>query len=518
MRIRGIGILIATHFSTTAWARDVPVTNATELLAAVQSAQPGDVILLSAGDYDLGNVTCSVSGTATEPIVVRSVPARAAHVRFSGLEGFRVQGAHWHFEDLHISGVCPTDDDCEHAFHVTGAADGFVLRGSRVEDFNAQLKVNAANVDGTWRTPNNGLIEGNDLGDTRPRSTSNPVTKLNIDTGDDWIVRANILHDFHKDGGNGISYGAFMKSGGQRGIFERNLVLCTRDVDTGGTRIGLSFGGGGTAPQYCAPAFDAQVPCNVEHRDGIMRNNIIANCSDVGIYLNRAANSRILHNTLVATSGVDFRFDTTTGEAAGNVHTGQIRNRDGATHTAANNLQVDESTFTTWYPAPLVGDLRPTGDVSSLVGAAPAHALVTDDYCARARPSSSVTLGALEHSLGSCDTLVPPLRGELPDAGPMDAAVSPGPDGGPTADASTPRDSGTPPSDSGAIPPDAAVATTPDSGAVLPDASVALTSDGGDSGSPATPRCACATPSAGAPTGMLVLCVAWRFRRRLTSA
>ena len=33
---------------------------------------------------------------------------------------------------------------------VVGRADGFTLRGSRVRDFNAQLKVNAENVDGAW--------------------------------------------------------------------------------------------------------------------------------------------------------------------------------------------------------------------------------------------------------------------------------------------------------------------------------------------------------------------------------
>src|SRR5690606_14992952 len=121
--------------------------------------------------------------------------------------------------------------------------------------FNAQLKVNAST--GGAQIPHGGLVEYSEIADTAPRNTDGPVTKLNIDTGDGWVVRGNFIHDFHKNGGDNTSYGAFMKSGGSGGVFERNLVACIHDVDTGGARIGLSFGGGGTAPEFCAPAFDA---------------------------------------------------------------------------------------------------------------------------------------------------------------------------------------------------------------------------------------------------------------------
>src|SRR5262249_28754447 len=161
-------------------------------------------------------------------IVVRAAMPLGAVIEFDALEGFKVSGAHWHFEDLEVRGVCASDPNCEHAFHVTGAADGFVLRRSKVIDFNAQLKVNAALVGSTMTMPNNGLVEYNEVGDTRGRNTSNPVTKLNIDGGNDWIVRGNYLHDAYKLLGDGTSYTAFMKSGGQRGLFERNLVVCSQ--------------------------------------------------------------------------------------------------------------------------------------------------------------------------------------------------------------------------------------------------------------------------------------------------
>jgi hypothetical protein len=278
-----------------------------------------------------------------------------------------------------------------------------------VRDFNAQLKVNAApDANGVWRMADAGLVEYSELADTRPRATSNPVTKLNIDGGVGWVVRGNYVHDFHKDGGNGISYGAFMKSGGRGGLFERNLVACTRDVDTGGIRIGLSFGGGGTGPQYCAPAFDPAVPCDVEHTDGVMRNNVLVACSDVGIYVNRGANTKLLHNTLVSTSGIDFRFPTTTGEAHGNVLMGKIRGRDGGTFADTSNVvELPIDFFTALYADPLALDFHVVGDPSALA-IGPARADVLDDYCARERPAAGLALGALEHSAGDCQVFPPP--------------------------------------------------------------------------------------------------------------
>ncbi len=401
------GLLVAAP----AHAEVINVTDATELTAAITAATAGDEIVLADGTYAITDVSCSAFASATAPIIVRAASPLGAKIEISGLEGFKVSGSHWHFEDLDVRGTCANDSDCEHAFHVMGAADNFVLRRSRVMDFNAQLKVNAQMIGAMYVTPNFGLVEYNEIGDTRGRATANPVTKLNIDTGEDWIVRGNYLHDAYKMQGDGVSYAAFMKSGGKRGLFERNLVLCSKDT-TGGTRIGLSFGGGGTAPQFCAPAFDANTPCSVEHEGGTMRNNIIVNCSDVGIYLNRGKDSHILFNTLIATTGIDFRFDTTSGEAVGNLLGDMIRTRDGGTMTEmGNRMNVATSEFEMWYVAPLEGNLAVNGDITSLIAAAPSHENVKDDYCAMMRPPAGapLTTGALEHTAPACDTTRPPV-------------------------------------------------------------------------------------------------------------
>jgi hypothetical protein len=419
-----------TSFASLAAAGEVPVSNPTELTAALAAAKAGDTIVLADGSYALTGASCTANGTSAAPITVKAANPLGAKIRFDALEGFKVSGAYWHFEGLDLQGVCADDSNCEHAFHVFGAATGFTLRGNRIVDFNAQLKVNSSQDGaGKWQTPHAGLVEGNELYDTRARNTSNPTTKLNIDTGDGWIVRANFLHDFQKGGGDGVSYGAFMKSGGKNGLFERNLVWCSKAF-TGGTRLGLSFGGGGTAPQYCAPAFDAGVPCVPEHTGGIMRNNVILGCSDVGIYLNQAKDTKILHNTLIATSGVDFRFAASSGEARANVMAGKVRARDGATFTGVDELEnLTDADFAAWYVAPLSADLRKKGDLSKLIDKASAKT-VDDDYCARTRVDTP-DLGAIEHSLGDCDTT---------HTWPGGGTVVPG-------DAGT--DGGTPPADGG---------------------------------------------------------------------
>ncbi len=389
-------------------AADVAVSDVAQLRAAIQAAQAGDTITLADGTYvSSSDFSCSANGLTQQPIVVRAANRGGAVIESSSTEGFKVSGKHWHFVDLVMRGTCASDSSCEHAFHVTGDADGFTLRGNQVVDFNAQLKANAAQVSGVWQTPDQGHIEGNELYDTRARNTGNPTTKLNIDTGDDWVVRGNFIHDFQKGGGDGISYGAFMKSGGRRGVFERNLVICqTASGHTGGTRIGLSFGGGGTGAAFCAPAFNANTPCDPEHTDGQLKNNIVVNCSDVAVYLNKATNTKVLNNTFIATNGVDYRFATSTGLAQGNLMTSVVRARNGGTFTGVENVtNVSVATFDGYYTAPLAGDLRVTGDVASLQGVVAALPEVQLDYCARTRPTGTRTVGALEHSLGSCDTV-----------------------------------------------------------------------------------------------------------------
>lgn len=425
----------------TAHAADTTVHTTAELIAALAAANPGDVITLAPGTYAIGaNLRCDRAGTAGAPITVRAATLGSAVISSTALEGFHVTAPHWRFERLEMRGACTDDSACEHAFHIVGAADDVTILGSRLVDFNAQIKGNGAPVGpgGAYVWPDDVVIAGNELFDTRPRNTSNPVTKIDVVGGRRWQVRANYIHDFAKAGGDTISYAAFLKGNSRDGVMERNLVVCER-LHRGQVRLGLSLGGGGTSPD----AICEDGVCNPEHQGGLLRNNVVAHCpADVGIYLNEAMATRVYHNTLYDTTGVDVRFATSTADLRGNLMTGAIRDRNGGTSTRADNVTGTGNTaFATMFRDPAALDFTLV-DGAMIVDRAPALPDVPDDFCAGAR-SGTYDVGAIEYVAGrACDAsmvhpdapVVPgldagPDASEAPDAG-HDAGIEGGPDGG----------------------------------------------------------------------------------------
>ena len=401
-RLLAVACVIVPMLAADAQAGTVSVSNTESLARAIQRAEPGDDIVLDDGTYTITRkITATGQGTAQQPITVRAANRLKAVIQSTTMVAFEVNGENWIFRDLDIKGTCNDDATCEHAFHVTGGATGFQLRNNRIADFNAHLKVNAIG-----RTiPSGGLVEGNELFNTHARQTNSSVAVLNIDHGTDWVVRGNLIYDFRNAGGNGVSYGAYVKGGAERPIFERNLVICRRFDQESGSRIGLSFGGGGIGPVYCAPAFDANVPCEREVIGGIMRNNIIANCPDVGIYLNAASDSAILFNTLIRTRGIDFRFAGSTGEARGNLMASEIRTRDRGTFKDGGNMtRMLSGDLEAMYRDPDLGDLRIKGSVAQIAGKGGKDPRVTDDFCGRRR-TPPFDAGALQSSAGDCPTL-----------------------------------------------------------------------------------------------------------------
>ncbi|QQR75961.1 MAG: right-handed parallel beta-helix repeat-containing protein [Holophagales bacterium] len=393
-------LLLLLPIARPALAGVVPVSTSAQLVAAIDAAVAGDVITLAPGTYAVAqSLLCDAPGTASAPIVVRAASPGTAEIRFDAVEGFKVSAPHWIFEDLVVRGVCALDDDCEHAFHLVGAADFTHIRNSRLLDFNAQVKGNGEGVPTVF--PDDVVIEGCELANAAPRSTANPVTPIDVVGGRRWIVRANFIHDHQKAGGDQVSYAAFLKGNSRDGLFERNLVICERD-HAGGVRLGLSFGGGGSGPD---PICEDGV-CSPEHQNGTMRNNLIVNCpQDVGIYLNEAFGTRLFHNTLIATTGIDVRFAASTAEIRGNLVSGSIRNRDGGTSTSSGNLTgVALAQFQAWFVDPLAADLTLV-DGTAFVDQGTPLAAVPADYCANRRDDGSPDLGAVEYDGdGPCAT------------------------------------------------------------------------------------------------------------------
>jgi hypothetical protein len=312
-------------------AKAVVVETVTDLRAAVRAAEPGTVIEIHPGSYDFsgGKIEIDRPGLPDRPIVLRAPTLASVRLRFSLLEGFHVLAPYWVFENLVIEGTCEDDSRCEHAFHVVGDAVGVVIQNNWIADFNAAIKVNGKG----GRYPDAGTIRHNAFVNSRPRDTDRPVALLDLVSVSRWRIQKNLIADFAKAGGNYTSYGAFFKGAGEDNIFEQNLVRC-EGRHSGLDRIGFSFGDGGTGRRFCRDG-----SCEVEHRRGIARNNVIMNCPNrAGIYLNKSAETLIHNNALIATAGVELRGAGTDAVIVNNIVDGGLKVLDGAAVTAASNI------------------------------------------------------------------------------------------------------------------------------------------------------------------------------------
>lgn len=392
--------------------RIVAVDSTEAIQEAVSQAQPGDAITLKPGVYTFKGRGIPVKnpGRPDAPIAVRAETLGTVTLRFNMSEGFIVEAPYWIFENLQIEGICPQHSYCEHGFHVVGTGHSVMIRNNRLYDFNAQLKVNGGEVYGLngkrhrdW--PDFGLVEGNTVADRGVRETGNPVTKLNINGGNEWIVRGNLIADFEKARSNQISYAAFMKSNGRNGVFEGNAVICHMKLESwGGIRLGLSFGGGGTGQQFCR-----DFSCDTEHTGGIIRNNVIMNCpNDVGIYLNRSRDTTIVNNGIYNTLGIDVRFPTSSAYLANNIIDGRIKERDGGRSSAEDNLILGSGIFGGSGLSGLFADAVNADfaliDRKSVVGRGIAVKEPGVDFCANKRKTESPDLGPLDYDgPATCD-------------------------------------------------------------------------------------------------------------------
>lgn len=294
-----------------------------DLRPLLVAARPGDTFELLPGHYGLPrSIHLNQGGTPSQPVTVRAAQPGSVVIESSASEGFVVESPYWIFENLVIKGICPIHSNCEHAFHVVGNAQNTVIRNNRIEDFNAHIKVNG--LAPYW--PDHGLIQFNTLINTTPRDTARSVTPIDIVGASHWHVLDNQIRDFAKYDGNKISYGVFMKGGGQHGLIARNLIICTsHDISQPGQRIGASLGGGGTDVGSCRDR-----RCVTEHTEGSITHNVIAHCNDFGIYINKSNQSRIAHNKLINTYGIDVRYPTSSATLIENQLDGLVRARDGA--------------------------------------------------------------------------------------------------------------------------------------------------------------------------------------------
>lgn len=315
--------------------RLISVTDAQQLREAMRQADAGTRIQIAPGVYRFERkLQTGRAGLPGQAIVLSAEAPGTVWLEFTQAEGIVVDKPHWTIENLGMRGVCPRHDDCEHALHVVGPAAFSVIRNNRMEDFNAHIKVNG--LRGQW--PDHGLLAFNTLTNSRARETAKPVVPFDLVGANHWRVEDNHVSHFVKRHGNAVSYGMYMKGASEGGRFERNLVVCSpHGVSAPGVRVGLSFGGGGTGASFCR---DGRCATH-EHLNGYMVNNIVAHCNDTGIDINQSTGVRMLHNTLINTSGLATRGSLSQAVAAFNLIDGRIVSRDGSALVQEHNKMLD---------------------------------------------------------------------------------------------------------------------------------------------------------------------------------
>jgi parallel beta-helix repeat protein len=302
---------------------DVYVDSVEELVQAMRTVRPGQTIEIMPGRYEIRKrLDTRIAGTVASPITVRAARTGEVVLLVNASEGFKVSKPYWIFENLDFKGVCEEDRYCDHAFHVVGEARHTSIRNNRIVDFNAHVKINGEG--GVW--PDEGLLQFNTLTNSHVRDTTVPVTFFDLVGANGWRVEDNLFTSFVKNDGNRVSYGMFMKGNSQKGIIERNLIICTPDaISQPGVRVGISLGGGGTGEEFCRDK-----NCRFEHRSARVSNNIVAHCNDSGIDIFKSSDILLAYNTLINTSGIDARGAESSARVVGNLLDGIIRSRHGA--------------------------------------------------------------------------------------------------------------------------------------------------------------------------------------------
>ncbi|MBF0266388.1 MAG: hypothetical protein HQL46_14075, partial [Gammaproteobacteria bacterium] len=365
-----------------------------DILRLLKTVKAGESIEIQPGIYylDIKRIPINTIATKELPIHVYAKKLGDVYLKLNTVEGFNINAPFWSFQNLIIQGNCTSHTQCEHAFHIVGKADSTIIRNNIISDFNAAIKGNGLPVNNQQiDMPNKVLIEHNSFTFSAPRKTSNPVTPIDVVGGDSWLIKGNLISDFIKAAGDNISYGAFLKGESTNGVMEENLVICSKNLDGRLARqVGLSLGGGGTGNSSCA-----NNSCDFEHKNGIIRNNIIMNCNDVGVYINKAPKTTITNNTLFNTIGIDVRFPESSAQINNNILNGRIKSRDNAQITEENNqenLSLSELEED-WFQSP-----KSANFINKEQNIPAVTTTVTTDFCGNNRTKNKSNIGAIDYT------------------------------------------------------------------------------------------------------------------------
>lgn len=387
-----VGLSLGAAVSTPAAAAVVNVSSAQGIRDAIAAAQPGTVIQVAPGTYAFtAALRTAAAGTQANPITLRASSTGPVRLDFSNTEEGIVLGhADWVLEHVWVNGACAGGCGGGAAgVHVKAEANRVIVRQSRITNWGEDIKSDRSDA----AEPTDCAIIGNEIYNDDP-SIASGGTGIDIVGGKRWLISGNYVHDFAR---NETHYGIFVKGGASDAIIERNLVIGAKTLPAGtGAAIGISFGGGGTGAQFCAPSNVGGGGCACETFKGIARNNIVLKTTDAGLHTKRACGSVFVHNTV---------YDTGLGlqnQMAGAGAAVELRNSilskgvvGGAVTQSGSLLDVSAADFKKLYADPDAVSFGAGSDPTALRDK-PAFAGITDDYFGAPRQGTTADLGAIE--------------------------------------------------------------------------------------------------------------------------
>lgn len=273
--------VLVVCLAAVAQARTFDVDTAAGIREAMAKAQPGDVISIKPGDYDMGkSLSTGASGTRDKPIVMRTAGDKGyAKLKIKqGTVGFRVVSKHWELRGLHIEGTRDIMDLIQ--VDATRGGSDLLMVDCRISNCKEFLiKSSRSREVGS----DNVVLDHCEWFDV-------PATAIDLVCGDHWVIRGNYVHDYGKSGN--VHYGIFCKGGGKFGLIENNIV----DGKGGKGTVGISFGGGLTGKQWLPLVPGETDKVAAEHFQGIARNNIVVNTGDCAYHTNNGQDCKFYNN------------------------------------------------------------------------------------------------------------------------------------------------------------------------------------------------------------------------------
>lgn len=385
----------------------VNVNTVSALQSAVNSANPGDTILVADGTYHLNGTYLRLD---TPNVSIRSASGNRAAVILDGnyitTEIFQIVASNVILADLTLQKAY------DHPIHVSSTENSHTLNtliyNVHIIDPGQQaVKINPADLGSYGYYTDDGVIacshiELTDAG--RIHIRDNCYTGgIDAHQSRGWVIRDNLIEGFWCD--DGLSeHGIHMWRGCRDTLIERNVL----NDNARGIGLGLETTGEGRIylDDPCPSASGY-----VDDFGGIIRNNFVsANDDDLfssqygfdcGVCLWNACNAQALHNTIYTAdagntfSSIEWRFVNTDAIITNNLVNDTMRERDDASGTQSGNLTNAQ---TDWFVNASSGDLHLVSTALAAIDQVTAPTEVSADIEGDPRPLGSASdVGADEY-------------------------------------------------------------------------------------------------------------------------